>query len=224
MAQYKLLLVEDDLSLAMPLKDFFEDNGFTVFFAEDGEVAMKIYKQRFPDILILDVDLPKKNGFEVIEEIRALDYLTPIIMMTGSYIDAQSEIRGYELGAINYIKKPAIPQVVLAQVNYRLNPPVNALQIKIGDRVFSLRNQELTIENKVIQFRERDAKVLSALFEHKGEVVSRKLLLTKVWGSDRAANEKMLDGIIFRIKEALMPFPEIVLKSSYGKGYLLKEC
>lgn len=119
---YKILLVEDDVVLATVLKEFFmTDELFAVSHAADGEEAISLYNEEHPHLIVLDVVLPKKSGFEVIAEIRAKDYLIPILMMTGTELEPKSIIKGYELGAFNYIMKPVLPQALLAQIKTLLH-------------------------------------------------------------------------------------------------------
>jgi DNA-binding response OmpR family regulator len=218
----KLLLVDDDCVLSKVLGDFFKEQGFIVLFAEDGGMALKIFSREMPDLVLLDIDLPVKNGFEVIEDIRKEDVLTPIILMTGSLVDEQSKIRGYELGAIQYLEKPVSPAVLLAQIRFRFNPPVKEAMLRVGSKVFLLRNQTLCVEGTELHLREREALILEALFETPNQLVLRKKLQTLIWGNNSVKNNKMIDNLVHHLKKMLEGFPELEIRNLYSRGYTLR--
>ena len=223
MSKYTLLLVEDDSALSLILKEFFETSGLKVVQAMDGEEAMRLYAKVFPDIILMDIEMPKKNGFEVIEEIRSSDYTTPIILMTGARLDDASIIRGYELGAINYQKKPVYPPILLSIILSKLHPTIVIKHLKIGDKSFILENQCITMGELTINLREREALVLRTLIDNVNVPVPRKKLIYIIWGNDLPANNNMLDGIISSLRKALSLIPELEIRSIYGKSLVLKK-
>ena len=131
----RILLVEDDRALGETLKDFFEANGLSVAWAQDGNAALKLFNSFNPKLILLDVILPGKDGFDVITEIHKTNTTVPIIFMTGTQFDASDQIKGYKLGAVNYLRKPVLPQVVLAQINNLLS--------NVSTRRFKLENWEI---------------------------------------------------------------------------------
>jgi len=223
MSKYTLLLVEDDSVLSSVLKDFFEINGLKVVQAMDGEEAMRLYAKVYPDIVLMDIEMPEKNGFEVIEEIRSSDYTTPIILMTGSRMDDASMIRGYELGAINYQKKPVSPPVILSIILSKLHPTIVVKQLKIGEKLLILQNQSVTMDDFTINLREREALVLQTLLDNVNVPVSRKKLVDIIWRNDLPANYNMLDGIMYSLRKALHIIPELEIQTIYGRGIALKK-
>lgn len=223
MSKYTLLLVEDDSALSLILKEFFETSGLKVVQAMDGEEAMCLYAKSFPDIILIDIEMPKKNGFEVIEEIRSSDYTTPIILMTGSRMDDASIIRGYELGAVNYQKKPVSPPILLSIILSKLHPTIVIKHLKIGHKSFILENQCITMGELTINLREREALVLRTLIDNVNVPVPRKKLIYIIWGNDLPANNNMLDGIISSLRKALSLIPELEIRSIYGKSLVLKK-
>ncbi len=218
----RILLVDDDKTLRTVLEAFFRENGFTVLSAGDGALALSIYNKEMPDLVLLDLDLPIMNGFQVVEAIRREDCITPIILMTGSWIDETHKIRGYELGAIQFLEKPVTPMVLLAQIKSLLNPPLKELVICSDQRKFKLCHQTLTVDNQKIQFREREAQILATLFEHPNSMVGRQKIQTLIWGNDDVRNNKTLDNLIYQVKRKLEVYPELVIRSSYSKGYVLE--
>ena len=143
---HKILIVEDNLILGSTLKDYFEDNYFDVIHVASGKEALYIYKNEKPSIVLLDVKLPDISGFEVIEEIHKTDTLTPVIMMTGTEYDVDSQVNGYHNGATNYLRKSVIPQVILAQINTLLNPP-NTKLFNLGGYTITNQNREVKIND-----------------------------------------------------------------------------
>ena len=218
---YTILLVEDDLVLATVLKDFFEEHQLTVWHAADGEEALALYKDKHPHLILLDVVLPKKNGFEVVVEIRKSDFYIPIILMTGTEVGVESEIKGYRLGAINYLKKPVLPMVVLALIERLLNLSGAEEHYMVGNCRIAVQNQWVKINDTLCQLREKDIRVLTLLLKHQGTVVSRSYLLQSVWFDDAYDNNNKLDSSISRIRKTFAAFPEVSVKGVYGEGYMI---
>jgi len=217
-----ILIVDDDQTLLNVLNDFFTSNNFGVTLAQDGVSALSCYNKSIPDLLLMDLDMPQMNGFEVVEKIREEDYITPIILMTGSWLEERFKIKGYELGAVQFLEKPVELSVLLAQINSLLNPPVVERKVCGCGREFSLRGQTLTVGDFKIRFREREAQILGALFDLPGDVVSRKKILMLIWGDDDYRNNKSLDNLIYQLKKKLEALPELSIRSNYSRGYVLE--
>lgn len=219
----KILIIEDDKKLAITLKDFFEENALRVWHTISGEEGLALYYKENPDLIILDVVLPDKSGFDVIAEIRDKDITTPIIMMTGTEFDEDNQIRGYDRGADNYMQKPVYPQVLLAQIKNILSLPDDLLQYKIGGMKIRLHAQYIEFDGKSHQLREKDFKVLNLLFQHKNQVVDRPVILKQIWKDDRAVNSSQLDATMSRIRGIINQYPAIGIKTIYGAGYMLTD-
>lgn len=216
----KILLIEDDIFLGQTLLDFFASNDLSVSWAKDGNSGLKLYKTLHPDLILLDVALPDIDGFEVITEIQQTDTSTPVIFMTGTEFSCEQQIKGFQLGAINYLKKPVVPQVVLAQINQLLFPP----QIKrytFNNLNISIDNQVVTIDKNEIVLKEKEAKLLTLLLENKNRVLSRKDILTAIWKDNQHYLNNALDSNLSSLRKALQPFPRIKIVSIYGGGIKL---
>lgn len=221
---YKILLVEDDVVLATVLKEFFVmDKLFAVSHAADGEEAISLYNEEHPHLIVLDVVLPKKNGFEVIAEIRAKDYLIPILMMTGTEIKSESVIKGYELGAFNYIMKPVLPKALLAQIKTLLHLSYGTENYTVGNYNIIIQNQLVKINDDPVLLREKDMQVLSILLKGQGQIVPRQQILKKVWDTDDYSKNNSLDSSISRIRKAFVRFPGLILEPVYAEGYILRK-
>lgn len=221
---YKILLVEDDLALASVLRDYFvEAEPFDVLHAEDGEAAISLYAEEHPHLILLDITLPKKNGFEVITEIRAKDSFIPILLMTGSELNPESIIKGYDSGAVNYIMKPVLPKALLAQIKSLLHLSYGTESYTVGDYHIIIESQQVKINEASVLLREKDIQVLSMLLKSLGRIVPRQLILKKIWQNDDYSRNNSLDSSVSRIRKAFLPFPGIILEPVYAAGYLLRK-
>jgi DNA-binding response OmpR family regulator len=216
----RILLAEDDVILGETLKDFFECNGLAVVWAQDGNAALQSFLSFKPELILLDVILPEKDGFEVIAEIRKSNTLVPIIIMTGTQFDISEQVKGYSLGAVNYLKKPITPQVVLAQVNSLINP-VTIKKYEWEGLEITIDNQILTINKHQIILREKESHLLQLLLSNRDRIIPRNEILMFIWGSDDYYLNSSLDTLISRLKKCLHDFPNISIVSVYGNGYKL---
>ncbi|NLD94695.1 MAG: response regulator transcription factor [Fibrobacter sp.] len=217
----KLLIVDDDETLLSLLATFFEANGFDVVSVSSGEKALVSMKTASPDLVLLDLELPGINGFEVINRIRCEDSCTPIILMTGSWTDPQSKIKGYTLGAIQFLDKPVQTAVLLAQINNMLSKRRGESAYVVGDQCFSLDQLRLTNGAQAVDLTNREVKIMHVLFEHVGATVPRSILLKHIWGHDDPRTDKLLDNIIYQLRSKLAVFPMLTIRNNYGSGYLL---
>lgn len=215
-----ILLVEDDDVLGETLKDFFEANELSVAWAQDGNTGLKLFKSFNPQLILLDVILPGKDGFEVIAEIRKTNTTIPIILMTGTQFDASDQIKGYNLGAVSYLRKPVLPQVVLAQINQLLSR-ISTRRFKLGNLDITVDNQLIIVNGTEIILRDKESKLLLVLLNSQQEVISRNEILQFVWGDNCYRLNNILDSTISRLKKNLIVIPGIKIVNVYGNGYKL---
>ena len=215
-----ILLVEDDDVLGETLKDFFEANELSVAWAQDGNTGLKLFKSFNPQLILLDVILPGKDGFEVIAEIRKTNTTIPIILMTGTQFDASDQIKGFNLGAVSYLKKPVLPQVVLAQINQLLSR-ISTRRFKLGNLDITVADQLVTVNDTEIILRDKESKLLLVLLNSQQEVISRNEILQFVWGDNCYRLNNILDSTISRLKKNLIVIPGIKIVNVYGNGYKL---
>lgn len=171
---------------------------------------------------MLDIVLPGKDGFEVISEIRKINLDIPVILMTGSELDANSQIKGYQLGTLNYMTKPILPQALLALIKNLLTLSPEVKFYKLNKYCIRIQSQSLKINNNKIQMREKDAILLAFLLDRVNQIVPRKLILQQIWLDDNPEKNNMLDGTILRLRRFLHPYEDIQIKTIYGSGYLLE--
>jgi DNA-binding response OmpR family regulator len=218
MVCYKILIVEDDAVLGSVLKDFFEGNDYKVTHVISGEEAVRAFKGGHFSIILLDVMLPGMNGFEVMKKIRDVNNSIPVILMTGTEYDTDSQVKGYGLGAVNYVQKPVAPQVLLAQIKRLLNPP-EMEKYNPGGYNITICNQEVRINNDTYTLHDREVRVLSVLLRKQNEIVSRRDLLCSVWKDDHPHLNNQLDSSISKLRKVLGRYSGIEIKRVYNGGY-----
>lgn len=215
----KILMVEDDSSFAEPLIKFFRFNGFTVVWAKNGKRGIEYFVKESPDIILLDVDLPDINGFEVAKKIQMRNNIIPIIFITGTALEQKYYNDAFvNINAINYIEKPFRYNLVLAQINGALNPK-STIFFEIGNSKIRIESQELIINNLRYAFRDTDIKVLSLLLTNIDKVMKREDIMMKSWKSERS--RYILDQSINRIRAILKKSDIFEIHSMYGIGYKL---
>ena len=218
-----ILLVEDDELLGQTLKDFFEYNDFSVLWAQDGNKAIEMYEESSPAIILLDVVVPNKNGIEIATEIRKSNRIVPIIFMTGTALSEKDHIDGYNLRAVNYLEKPVVPQIVLAQIKSLLEPPLIVREYNLKNITVKIDNQLLTIDNKEFKLRCKEIEVLDLLLDNVNRVIKRKEIMSAVWKHNSPRLNNLLDTAISNIKKVVEQFPNIEIRTIYGSGYILEE-
>lgn len=216
-----ILLVEDDIQFGETVKDYFGNNGLSVMWAKDGESAVRFFQFANPSLVLLDVQLPDMNGFEVAAEIQKINSTIPIIFMTGTALLEEDFYYAYQtLYAKNYLEKPFKLHVALAQVKSILYPP-SAKIYNMHNVFIKIDDQQLTINNKKVLLRDKDLKVFSMLLDKVNFLVDYKDILFNVWNNDSSHLKNSLDSSIHRINKILKDFPSIKLNTYYAKGYKL---
>jgi DNA-binding response OmpR family regulator len=223
MSKVKVLLAEDEASLGMIVKESLETRDFLVFLAEDGEQAVEIYKKEQPDILVLDVMMPKKDGFSVAEDIRKENKRIPIIFLTAKS-QTSDVLEGFHKGGNDYLKKPFSMEELIVRIKALLDRTEiksNVEHITIGKYVFNLTKQTLEIDNNLEQLTHREAELLFYLFEKKNEILDRSFILNKLWGNDDFFNARSMDVFISKLRKKLKKDETIQILNVRGFGYKL---
>jgi DNA-binding response OmpR family regulator len=228
MDKIKVLLAEDELSLAHIVRESLEERDFKVILAVDGEQAVQNYHQHNPDILVLDVMMPKMDGFEVAKKIRSTDTQTPIIFLTARS-QTKDVITGFELGANDYLKKPFSVEELIIRIkvlltsNRMLLPDSKAQHgnHEIGNLLFDAGRN--TIEQGLTKWgiTARESELLNLLYKNKHQVVPKSILLNTIWGDDNFFNARSLDVFITRLRRHLDADPNVQIINIRGIGYKL---
>jgi DNA-binding response OmpR family regulator len=223
MNKIKVLLAEDEASLGMIVKESLETRGFTVFHTENGEDAFDIYKKENPDILVLDVMMPKKDGFTLAKEIRLENKKIPIIFLTAKS-QTSDVLEGFNHGGNDYLKKPFSMEELIVRIKSLLNrieTKTNVDAIKIGNYSFNLTKQTLESSLEIQQLTHREAQLLFHLFEKKNEILDRTFILNKLWGNDDFFNARSMDVFISKLRKKLKKDTNIKIINIRGFGYKL---
>ena len=223
MSKIKVLLAEDEASLGMIVKESLESRDFTVFHAENGEEAFEIYQTEKPDILVLDVMMPKKDGFTLAKEIRLENKGIPIIFLTAKS-QTSDVLEGFNHGGNDYLKKPFSMEELIVRIKALLNRiqlKTNVENIKIGEYAFNLTKQTLEFSSETEQLTHREAQLLFYLFEKKNAVLDRTFILNKLWGNDDFFNARSMDVFISKLRKKLKKDANIQILNVRGFGYKL---
>lgn len=218
-----ILVVEDDTSLAEWISDYLLDHGYGVTVASQGDFALEMIADEMPDLVLLDVMMPVKNGFDVCKEARAF-YTGPILFMTACVEDGD-EIRGLDAGADDYLTKPIRPQVLLARIKAllrRVSDEEQKLQLVFDSLVLNATAKSVTIDKQPLDLNANEFDVLWLLALKAGTIVSRNELVAQLRGIEYDGLDRSVDIRISRLRKKLQealsqPYK---VKTIRGKGYL----
>jgi len=221
----RVLLVEDEESLVLTVRDRLLNEGYGVEVAMDGETAVETARRGMFDVILLDVALPRKNGFDVCRDLRRHSVQTPVLMLTarGQVID---RILGLKLGADDYLTKPFDMAELLARVEALLRRSRNLAGVEpesygFGEIRVDFRRAEVMRERDFVELSVLELKLLRYLIEHRGAVISREELLDKVWGYDAMPVTRTVDVHVASLRQKLErnpSRPEFIV-TVHGLGY-----
>jgi DNA-binding response OmpR family regulator len=219
-----ILLVEDELSLALIVQDNLASRGFTVLHAADGQVGLDLFRQHQPDLLLVDVMMPVLDGFSLAEQVRREHATVPIIFLTARGQTADV-VRGFELGGSDYVRKPFSIEELVARINARLTlldrPPTPLAIMAIGQYEFDYPHQRLHHQGHTQVLTNREAEVLHHLYRQRNQVLERVEVLQALWGDDTFFNGRSLDVYITRLRRYLRADAEVKIVNVRGIGYKL---
>jgi len=222
MAQ-KILVVDDDLNISELLRLYLEKNGYEVVIANDGRQALERFAEHSPDLVLLDVMLPKLDGWQVCREIRQGSD-TPIIMLTAKG-EAFDKVFGFDLGADDYVVKPFDTKEIIARVKAvlrRKSPPAVETEkiVKFDNLIINLTNYELWIKGNRVDTPPKELELIFHLASNPNKVFTRDQLLNEVWSYDYFGDTRTIDVHVKRLREKLDGVSdEWCLKTVWGVGY-----
>jgi DNA-binding response OmpR family regulator len=224
MDKQTILIVDDEPNILHLVKMYLERDNFRTMVVGDGLMAIETIQKTKPDLVILDVMLPKMDGFDLCRRLRSEGNQVPIIMVTARDDDID-KILGLELGADDYLTKPFNPRELVARVRAVLrrdavknSDPQSPIQI--GDLEIDLAGREISVEGKPVDLRTQEFEVLKILAENKGTVLSREQLLSKAWGYDFYGQTRTVDVHIAQIRRKLA-HSKVKIETVTGIGYKL---
>ena len=218
----RILVVEDDTSLARVLRDNLVFEGFEVEHAGDGHLAVTVARQFSPDLVILDVMLPGRDGFELCGLLRQ-GGATPIIMLTARSQKAD-KLKGLQLGADDYVTKPFDIEELMARVRAVLRRARPAVErVALGDVIVDLRQRAVTRGGGALHLTHLEFELLRYLLERQGRVVYRHELLREIWGYPDAPSTRSVDNAVARLRKKIEPDPgrPRYLHTVRGDGYTI---
>ncbi len=218
----RLLVVEDDDGIALGLEDDLRLEGYDVVVARDGEQAVRLGTAEPFDLVVLDLMLPKKDGYQVLRELRRAGTTMPVIMLTARAQDAE-KVLGLELGADDYVTKPFNPMELRARVKAVLRRAggLAATVYRFGDVEVDLRRCEARRSGQPIPLSTIEFKLLAAFIEERGAVLSRDRLLDAVWGRDIHVTDRAVDNHVVGLRRKIEadPAQPKFITSVRGMGY-----
>ena len=221
MKSIKILLVDDDLKNSMLLKRFIESEGYDVIYANNGKVGLEMYRETRPDLILLDINMPELNGFDMARIIRKNDKRVIIFFLTDR-TDKVDRLHGFSLKGNDYIPKPFYPEELIAKINERFESmTVNQdKEYQLGDTIFRPNLSSLTYVGETHSLSVRQTEILLMLAENIGNLVERDAILNKIWGDSSYSNSLALNVQITYIRKLIMD-PTISITSIKKKGYIL---
>lgn len=217
----KILLVDDDLKNSMLLKRFIEAEGYEVTYAGNGRTGLALYDAVHPDLILLDINMPELDGFEVASIIRKTDKRVIIFFLTDR-TEKTDRLHGFSLKGNDYIPKPFYPEELIAKIDERFDSRTVSQDVEyhIGDTLFRPNLSSLTYRGETHSLSVRQTEILQMLAENMGQIVERDTILEQIWGDASYSNSLALNVQITYIRR-LLTDPKISITSIKKKGYIL---
>lgn len=221
----KILLVDDDLKNSMLLKRFIEadEKGYEVIYANNGRIGLEYYREYRPDLILLDINMPEMNGFELAQIIRKSDKKVIIFFLTDR-TEKVDRLHGFSLKGNDYIPKPFYPEELMAKINERFESLLlkQEVEYKMGETLFRPNLSSVTFLGETHTLSVRQTEILQLLASNKGNLVERDYILEQVWGDASYSNSLALNVQITYLRR-LLSDPSISIISLKKKGYILKD-
>jgi DNA-binding response OmpR family regulator len=219
-----ILIADDDDLIIKSFERAFIEKNFNVFTADNGISALDKFNSFSPKIILMDIDMPAKNGWEVLKEIRKVNRFIPIVIMSNKYIDEDSALKSYEDGATSFIRKSTSMKELIAYVDALYNTTYSPNE-SIGFGKYTLNTSTLSIyaNKEKYHLTEREVRLLFILVKNLNNIVERKDILNFVWGNDSTSNSQMLRNTITKLNKFFFFFGEMKIKSVFGKGYIMQK-
>jgi DNA-binding response OmpR family regulator len=224
-----ILLVEDDMNLGFVIQDTLKDQGFKVHLTKDGKEGLMQFNKEAYDLCLLDIMMPKKDGFSLAEDIRKLNQTVPIVFLTAKGM-AEDKIKGFTLGADDYITKPFSSEELVLRIRAILkrNPAFKVEEntkgkFPIGEFTFDFPNYEIlhpSLERQKLT--KKEAELLKLLCERSGQVIEREILANMIWGDDSYFVGRSMDVFITKLRKYLSADPAISISNVHGVGFRLE--
>jgi len=228
MANKKILLVEDDPNFGTVLKDYLMLNDYSVTHAKDGLEGLIMFKNDDFDLCILDVMMPRKDGFSLAKDIRATNTEVPIVFLTAKTMK-EDVLKGYEVGADDYLNKPFDSEVLLHKIKVILQRKEIDMsaddekhEFQIGKFFLNSKLRHLSFDgDEARKLSPKENKLLKMLAVHLNDLMPRELALTKIWRDDNYFTSRSMDVYIAKLRKYLKPDPNVEIINIHGEGFRL---
>ncbi|MCK9525295.1 MAG: response regulator transcription factor [Limnochordia bacterium] len=225
MVKQKVLIVDDEVSIQELIRFNLEQAGFDTGVASDGLEALEVFESYKPDLIVLDLMLPGKDGYDVCKEIRRTSNV-PIIMLTAKETELE-RVLGLELGADDYMTKPFSPLELVARIKAVLrrasgqeNQDEN--EYKVGGIFLQVDTREVKVSDQTVDLTRKEFDLLHIFMQNMGKVLTREVLLQKVWGYEYEGETRTVDVHIRHLRRKLGPEGETRIETIHGVGYKLR--
>ncbi len=218
-----ILLAEDEATLGLIIKESLETRDFIVTHCLNGEDAYQAFITEKPDAVVLDIMMPKKDGFTLAQEIRKTDKTTPLLFLSAKS-QVQDVVDGFHYGGNDYIKKPFSMEELIVRIHAllgRISRQNADDENRIGAYDFNYNKQTLSYEEQAYFLTHREALVLKLLLENKNEILDKSAALLRIWGKDDFFNGRSMDVFISKLRKKLASDPSIQIINVRGRGYKL---
>lgn len=224
----KVLLVEDDPNFGMVLKDYLELNDYDVVLAQDGVIGLNEYKKSDYDICILDVMMPRKDGFTLAGEIKQIDKQQPLIFLTAKSLK-EDVLEGYKVGADDYLTKPFDSEVLLFKIkailsrNKKEDVEKQVVELSVGKFIFNPRLRILKADNEEQKLSPKESELLKLLIQHKNDLLPRSTALLKIWKDDNYFAGRSMDVYVAKLRKYLKLDESLEIQNVHSEGFRLIE-
>lgn len=225
MEKVKILLCEDDENLGMLLNEYLQTKGFETELCLDGEAGYKAFTNNSYDFCILDIMMPKKDGFSLAQDIRKLNSNVPILFLTAK-TSKEDVLEGFKIGGDDYVTKPFSMEELL----YRIEAILRRIcvkksritnEYKLGKFTFDTQKQLLIIDGKVTKLTTKECELLTLLAQNANNILERNYALKTIWVEDNYFNARSMDVYITKLRKLLKDDPNVEIINIHGKGYKL---
>ena len=222
----KILLVEDDSNFGSVLKNYLELNDYDVTLERDGRLGLAAFQREKFDICLLDIMMPKMDGFTLAESIRDVDLDIPLFFLSAKTMK-EDILKGYKLGADDYITKPFDSEVLLMKIkailkrNEEIKTETENLEYNLGGYHFNPKLRQLTISGKTQTLSPKESELLRMLCDFKNDLLPREAALKKIWGSDTYFNGRSMDVYIAKLRKYLKEDSKVEIVNIHGNGFRL---
>jgi DNA-binding response OmpR family regulator len=223
----EILVAEDDPNLGLLLTEFLKKKGYAVSWAQNGDEALDLFVKGNFDLCLLDVMMPKKDGFSLAKDIRANHQQVPLIFLTAKSME-EDTLQGFKVGADDYLTKPFSMEVLVARMEAILRRshsdksiPSLAEEIVLGNYTYVPGKMRLSIGDTELKFTPKENELMKLLCENLGRPVSRSYALKLIWGDDTYFNARSMDVYMTKLRKMLKEDPRVQLLNLHGEGFRL---